>query len=90
LNQKHLDVPFPENVKFKTDGLTEYLQKILKCAYFNERSTYLDLLFLAFKYDITRVANVMVNGIGLVIIRIPTQLKAKQDILKTLRRTRPT
>ena len=58
LSQEHVDVPFPENVPFKTDGLTEYLQKILKCAYFNERSTYLDLLFLAFKFDITRVANV--------------------------------
>ena len=58
LSEKHIDVPFPENVPFKTDGLTEYLQKILKCAYFNERSTYLDLLFLAFKFDVTRVANV--------------------------------
>ena len=58
LSEKHVDVPFPENVPFKTDGLTEYLQKILKCTYFNERSTYLDLLFLAFKFDITRVANV--------------------------------
>jgi hypothetical protein len=58
LREKHVDVPFPEKVPFKTDGLTEYLQKILKCAYFNERSTYLDLLFLAFKFDITRVANV--------------------------------
>ena len=58
LSEKQIDVPFPENVPFKTDGLTEYLQKILKCTYFNERSTYLDLLFLAFKYDITRVANV--------------------------------
>ena len=58
LSEKHVDVPFPENVPFKTDGLTEYLQKILKCAYFNERSTYLDLLFLAFKFDVTRVANV--------------------------------
>ena len=58
LSEKHVDVPFPENVAFKTDGLTEYLQKILKCTYFNERSTYLDLLFLAFKFDITRVANV--------------------------------
>ena len=58
LSEKHIEVPFPENVPFKTDGLTEYLQKILKCAYFNERSTYLDLLFLAFKFDVTRVANV--------------------------------
>ena len=58
LSEKQVDVPFPENVPFKTDGLTEYLQKILKCSYFNERSTYLDLLFLAFKFDITRVANV--------------------------------
>ena len=58
LREKHVDVSFPEKVPFKTDGLTEYLQKILKCAYFNERSTYLDLLFLAFKFDITRVANV--------------------------------
>ena len=58
LSEKQVDVPFPENVPFKTDGLTEYLQKILKCTYFNERSTYLDLLFLAFKFDITRVANV--------------------------------
>ena len=58
LSEKQVDVSFPENVPFKTDGLTEYLQKILKCTYFNERSTYLDLLFLAFKFDITRVANV--------------------------------
>lgn len=58
LSEKQVDVPFPENVPFKTDGLTDYLQKILKCSYFNERSTYLDLLFLAFKFDITRVANV--------------------------------
>ena len=58
LREKHVDVSFPEKVPFKTEGLTEYLQKILKCAYFNERSTYLDLLFLAFKFDITRVANV--------------------------------
>lgn len=58
LSEEHVDVPFPENVAYKTDGLTEYLQKILKCTYFNERSTYLDLLFLAFKFDITRVANV--------------------------------
>ncbi len=58
LSEKQVDLPFPENVPFKTDGLTEYLQKILKCTYFNERSTYLDLLFLAFKFDITRVANV--------------------------------
>ena len=58
LSEKRVDVPFPQNVAFKTDGLTEYLQKILKCTYFNERSTYLDLLFLAFKFDITRVANV--------------------------------
>ena len=58
LSEKQIDVPFPEHVPFKTDGLTEYLQKILKCSYFNERSTYLDLLFLAFKFDITRVANV--------------------------------
>ena len=58
LSEKQVDVPFPENVPFKTDGLTEYLQKILKCTYFNERSTYLDLLFLAFQFDITRVANV--------------------------------
>ena len=58
LSEKQIDVPFPENVPFKTDDLTEYLQKILKCSYFNERSTYLDLLFLAFKFDITRVANV--------------------------------
>ena len=90
LSQEHVDVPFPENVPFKTDGLTEYLQKILKCAYFNERSTYLDLLFLAFKFDITRVANCMVNGIGLVIIRIRTRSKAKQDLLRTLKLTRPT
>ena len=33
-------------------------QKILVCPHFNQRSTYLDLLFLAFKYDVTRVANV--------------------------------
>jgi hypothetical protein len=58
LSQEHLDVPFPENVKFKTYGLSEYSQKILVCPHFNQRSTYLDLLFLAFKYDVTRVANV--------------------------------
>jgi len=58
LNKKRVDVPFPENVKFKTDGLSEYSQKILVCPHFNQRSTYLDLLFLAFKYDVTRVANV--------------------------------
>jgi hypothetical protein len=58
LNKKHVDVPFPENVKFETDGLSEYSKKILVCPYFNKRSTYLDLLFLAFKYDVTRVANV--------------------------------
>jgi hypothetical protein len=58
LSQKHIDVPFPENVKFKTDGLSDYSQKILVCPHFNQRSTYLDLLFLAFKYDVTRVANV--------------------------------
>ena len=27
LNKKHVDVPFPENVKFETDGLSEYLEK---------------------------------------------------------------
>ena len=58
LSQKDVEVPFPENVKFKTDGLSEYSQKILVCPHFNQRSTYLDLLFLAFKYDVTRVANV--------------------------------
>jgi hypothetical protein len=58
LNKKHVEVPFPENVKFKTDGLSEYSKKILVCPHFNKRSTYLDLLFLAFKYDVTRVANV--------------------------------
>jgi len=58
LNKKDVDVPFPENVKFKTDGLSAYSQKILVCPHFNQRSTYLDLLFLAFKYDVTRVANV--------------------------------
>ena len=58
LNKKRVDVPFPENVKFKTDGLSEYSQKILVCPHFNQRSTYLDLLFLAYKYDVTRVANV--------------------------------
>jgi len=58
LNKKHVEVPFPENVKFDTDGLSEYSQKILVCPHFNQRSTYLDLLFLAFKYDVTRVANV--------------------------------
>jgi hypothetical protein len=58
LSKKHVEVPFPENVKFDTQGCTEYLQKILTDTTFNERSTYLDLLFLAFKYDITRVANV--------------------------------
>ena len=58
LSQEHVEVPFPENVKFKTDGLSEYAQKILVCPHFNQRSTYLDLLFLAFKFDVTRVANV--------------------------------
>ena len=58
LSKKQVDVPFPENVKFETDGLSEYSQKILVCPHFNQRSTYLDLLFLAFKYDVTRVANV--------------------------------
>jgi hypothetical protein len=58
LNKEHVEVPFPENVKFQTDGLSEYSQKILVCPHFNQRSTYLDLLFLAFKYDVTRVANV--------------------------------
>jgi hypothetical protein len=58
LSRKQVEVPFPENVKFDTKGCTEYLQKILTDTTFNERSTYLDLLFLAFKYDITRVANV--------------------------------
>ena len=58
LSKKQVEVPFPENVKFDTQGCTEYLQKILTDTTFNERSTYLDLLFLAFKYDITRVANV--------------------------------
>ena len=58
LSQEHVEVPFPENVKFKTDGLSEYAQNILVCPHFNQRSTYLDLLFLAFKFDVTRVANV--------------------------------
>ena len=58
LSQKDVEAPFPENVKFKTDGLSEYSQKILVCPHFNQRSTYLDLLFLAYKYDVTRVANV--------------------------------
>ena len=58
LSQKDVEVPFPENVKFKTDGLSEYSQKILVCPHFNQRSTYLDLLLLAYKYDVTRVANV--------------------------------
>ena len=58
LSQEHVEVPFPESVKFKTDGLSEYLQKILVCPHFNQRSTYLELLFLAFKFDVTRVANV--------------------------------
>lgn len=58
LSQEHVEVPFPENVKFKTDGLSEYSQKILVCPHFNQRSTYLDLLFLAYKFDVTRVANV--------------------------------
>jgi hypothetical protein len=58
LSKKHVEVPFPENVKFETDGLSEYSKKILVCPHFNKRSTYLDLLFLAFKYDVTRVANV--------------------------------
>ena len=58
LNQEHVEVPFPENVAFDTDGLSDYSKKILVCPHFNKRSTYLDLLFLAFKYDVTRVANV--------------------------------
>jgi len=58
LGQEHVEVPFPGNVKFKTDGLSEYAQKILVCPHFNQRSTYLDLLFLAYKFDVTRVANV--------------------------------
>jgi hypothetical protein len=58
LSREHVEVPFPENVKFETQGCTEYLQKILTDKNFNERSTFLDLIFLAFKYDITRVANV--------------------------------
>ncbi len=58
LNQEHVEVPFPANVPFETDGLSEYSKKILVCPHFNKRSTYLDLLFLAFKYDVTRVANV--------------------------------
>ncbi|MCP4777079.1 MAG: DUF1552 domain-containing protein, partial [Planctomycetaceae bacterium] len=58
LNREQVDVPFPENVAFETDGLSEYSKKILVCPHFNKRSTYLDLLFLAFKYDVTRVANV--------------------------------
>jgi len=58
LNKEHVEVPFPENVPFETDGLSEYSKKILVCPHFNKRSTYLDLLFLAYKYDVTRVANV--------------------------------
>jgi len=58
LGQEHVEVPFPGNVKFKTDGLSEYSKKILVCPHFNQRSTYLDLLFLAYKFDVTRVANV--------------------------------
>ena len=58
LNKEHIEVPFPENVKFDTTGLSDYSQKILVCPHFNKRSTYLDLLFLAYKYDVTRVANV--------------------------------
>ena len=30
LNQEHVDVPFPENVPFKTDGLTEYQLVVLQ------------------------------------------------------------
>ena len=58
MSQEHVEVPFPGNVKFKTDGLSEYSKKILVCPHFNQRSTYLDLLFLAYKFDVTRVANV--------------------------------
>lgn len=58
LSRKDVEVPFPENVPFETDGLSEYSQKILVCPHFNQRSTYLDLLFLAYKFDVTRVANV--------------------------------
>ena len=58
LRRKDVEVPFPENVPFETDGLSEYSQKILVCPHFNQRSTYLDLLFLAYKFDVTRVANV--------------------------------
>ena len=58
LNRKDVEVPFPENVPFDTEGLSDYSKKILVCPHFNKRSTYLDLLFLAYKYDVTRVANV--------------------------------
>lgn len=57
LSRKQVEVPFPENVKFDTQGCTEYLQKILADKIFNERSTFLDLIFLAYKYDVTRVVN---------------------------------
>ena len=57
LSKKHVEMPFPENVKFDTQGSSDYLQKILTDKYFNERSTFLDLIFLAYKYDVTRVAN---------------------------------
>ena len=29
LSQEHVEVPFPGNVKFETDGLSEYSKKIL-------------------------------------------------------------
>ena len=86
LSQEHVDVPFPENVPFKTDGLTEYLQKILKCSYFNERSTYLDLLFLAFKFDITRVVNFYMVGLDhdhhITTHNVPKSEDARQSLTK--------
>lgn len=84
LNQKHVEVPFPENVKFKTDGLSDYSQKILVCPHFNQRSTYLDLLFLAFKYDVTRVANVYSEWNWLGHHTDSHQVATKEGLLKNI------
>jgi hypothetical protein len=84
LNKKQVDVPFPGNVKFKTDGLSEYSKKILVCPHFNKRSTYLDLLFLAFKYDVTRVANVYAEWNWLGHHTDSHQVASKAGLLKNI------
>ena len=84
LSQEHVEVPFPENVKFKTDGLSEYAQKILVCPHFNQRSTYLDLLFLAFKFDVTRVANVYSEWNWLGHHTDSHQVATKEGLLKNI------